>query len=84
MKKHIFYYVALIFMCLLTLLLVKLVNFSQQEQFLVIVILGFFYALWGILHHALHHSLRIRIVIEYIIIASLGIAVVFFVLKGIL
>lgn len=71
-------------MCVLSVLLVKLVAFSQKEQFLVIVFLGFFYALWGILHHVLHHSLRARIVIEYIIIASLGIAVTVFVLEGIL
>lgn len=71
-------------MCLVTVILVKVLSFSQQSQFLVIVVLGFFYALWGILHHILHHSLRIRIVIEYIIIAMLGVAVIVFVLKGII
>lgn len=84
MKKHIFYYTALLLMCLVTVILVKVLSFSQQSQFLVIVVLGFFYALWGILHHMLHHSLRIRIVIEYIIIAMLGVAVIVFVLKGII
>lgn len=84
MKKHIFYYTALLLMCLVTVILVKVLSFSQQSQFLVIVVLGFFYALWGILHHILHHSLRIRIVIEYIIIAMLGVAVIVFVLKGII
>lgn len=84
MRKHIFYYAALILLCALTVTLVKLFAFSQQEQFFVVVFLGFFYALWGVLHHVLHHSLRARIVVEYILIATLGIAVTFFVLKGII
>lgn len=71
-------------MCVLSIALVKMFAFSQQEQFFVVVFLGFFYALWGVLHHVLHHSLRIRIMIEYILIACLGIAVIVFVLKGIL
>lgn len=71
-------------MCVLSVVLMKVLAFSQQEQFLVAAFLGFFYAFWGILHHVLHHSLRPRIVIEYIVIASLGIAVTLFVLKGII
>lgn len=84
MKKHLFYYLALILMCVLSVILVKVVNFSKQEQFLIIVFLGFFYALWGVLHHLLHHDLHFRIFVEYIVIAVLGIAVTVFVLQGIL
>lgn len=71
-------------MCLVSVFLVEKLNFSKQEQFLVVVILGFFYALWGVLHHMLHHSLRLRIVIEYVLFAVLGIAVIVFILKGII
>ncbi len=84
MKKHLFYYIALILMCLLSVLLVKVVNFSKQEQFFIVVFLGFFYAVWGVLHHVLHHNLRPRIFIEYIVIAILGIATTVFVLQGVL
>jgi len=84
MKKHLFYYFALILMCILSIILVKLLGFSKQEQFFIVVFLGFFYALWGILHHILHHNLRPRIFIEYIVIAVLGISVTVFILKGML
>ncbi len=83
MKKHLFYYIALILICVLSLILVKVLAFSKKEQFFIVVFLGFFYALWGILHHILHHNLRLRIFIEYIVIAVLGIAVTVFVLQGI-
>lgn len=84
MKKHLFYYLALLLLCVLSVVLVKELNFSKSEQLFIVVFLGFFYAIWGILHHVLHHSLRLRIVIEYIIIAMLGIAVTVFVLRGII
>ena len=71
-------------MCILSIILVKLLGFSKQEQFFIVVFLGFFYALWGILHHILHHNLRPRIFIEYIVIAVLGISVTVFILKGML
>lgn len=84
MRKHLFYYIALIMMSGLSIFLVEKLNFSKQEQFLVVVFLGFFYALWGVLHHVLHHSLRLRIMLEYIAFAMLGIAVTVFILKGII
>lgn len=84
MKKHIFYYFALALICVLSIILVKELNFSKQEQFLIVVFLGFFYALWGILHHILHHNLRPRIFMEYVVISMLGISVIVFILKGLL
>lgn len=84
MRKHLFYYIALALICLLSVILVKALNFSKQEQFFIVVFLGFFYVLWGVLHHILHHNLRLRIFIEYIVIAMFGIAVTVFILKGIL
>lgn len=84
MRERLFYYIALIMMSGLSIFLVEKLNFSKQEQFLVVVFLGFFYALWGVLHHVLHHSLRLRIMLEYIAFAMLGIAVTVFILKGII
>lgn len=84
MKKHFFYYIALLLLCGLTLFLENVFSFSKNLQFFLVVFLAFFYALWGVLHHFLHHNLKVRIFIEYIVIACLGVAVVFFILQGML
>lgn len=44
-------------------------NFHLQELTLGIIL--FFYTLIGIFHHKLHHTLRGKIVIEYVIISIL-------------
>jgi hypothetical protein len=35
-----------------------------------------FYALWGIFHHAVEHSLTFRVVLEYVLVATLAVTVV--------
>ena len=47
----------------------------------VVVATTFFYVLWGILHHLTNHDLHARIVIEYILIGSLGLSIIFFLLS---
>lgn len=83
LKKHIGYYIGLFAILVLSLLLVVNVSYDQRLQMLVIVTASLFYALWGIIHHLVHHDLTSKIVIEYILISSLGITLVLFVMKGI-
>jgi hypothetical protein len=35
------------------------------------------YIVWGIVHHYIHHDLTVSVVIEYLVIASLGMVIVF-------
>jgi uncharacterized membrane protein len=42
---------------------------ERALQFLCLVIFGFVYILWGIVHHHKNHSLHLKAVIEYILIS---------------
>ncbi|HVZ67115.1 MAG TPA: hypothetical protein VG917_02535 [Patescibacteria group bacterium] len=55
-------------------------NFRLQEITLAIVLL--FYALIGIFHHKLHHDLRRKIVIEYVLVSILIFACFLFLSTG--
>lgn len=58
---------------------------NQGDKTMTLVLVGmlaFFYVVWGILHHLVHHSVTLRIVLEYVVVALLGVAVVFFILNG--
>lgn len=82
MKKHLGYYVSFFIILFAGIFLVYQQQGDKQLQLDFVILLSFAYVVWGILHHAIHHSLGLRIVIEYIVIALLGIAVVFFILNG--
>ncbi len=35
------------------------------------------YVLWGIIHHYIHRDLNVSVIVEYLVIASLGLVVIF-------
>jgi len=41
-----------------------------------------FYILWGVIHHYIHKDLYVSVVIEYILVASLGLVIIFSLLTG--
>lgn len=84
MKKHFFYYISLIACISVAVLLVRNFAYQKQLQMSVVVGLGIVYALWGIVHHKMHHTLRTKIVLEYVVVASLGVAAILFILKSVL
>ncbi|MBI2420538.1 MAG: hypothetical protein HYV38_00435, partial [Candidatus Levybacteria bacterium] len=55
---------------------------NKNLQVLLLAMTGFFYFLWGILHHYLNHDLIVKTVIEYALIAMLGVVIAAFALKG--
>ncbi len=55
---------------------------DKQLQLDFVMLLAGAYILWGLLHHIIHHSLSVRIAIEYAVVACLGVAVIFFILNG--
>lgn len=58
---------------------------NVSDHALVLRFVGLFalvYVIWGILHHAVHHSVTLRVVIEYIVVALLGVAIIIFILNG--
>jgi hypothetical protein len=53
---------------------------NKNLQMAYIVLTTFLYIVWGIVHHYIHHDVHPRIVLEYILMGSFGISVMFFLL----
>ena len=81
-RRHLTYYIFLASLLFSGLFLIISQNPDRELQMMVVVGLSFAYVLAGILHHLINHDLVAKIVIEYVLIASLGIASAFFVFKG--
>lgn len=81
-KNHAAYYIVLLLILGIGFLMAVLASPNKQLQTVAIVMTTFFYIAWGILHHLINHDLNLKIVIEYILIGSFGLAAVFFLLKG--
>ena len=62
--------------------LISLVAPNKLQQIGIFTLIALFYVIWGILHHFINHELNKKIVVEYILIATLGVAIMFFLLKG--
>ncbi|HXS15277.1 MAG TPA: hypothetical protein VN711_04055 [Candidatus Saccharimonadales bacterium] len=82
MKKHLGYYVSFLLILAGGVFLVYQSQGDKMLQLDFVILLSLAYVVWGLLHHFVHHSMSIKVVIEYIVVALLGIAVVFFVING--
>lgn len=83
-KKHFYYYLSLLGIVFLGVLLALQVSYDRRLQALIVVIMTFFYVLWATLHHLINHDLTTKIMVEYILIGSLGMTIVLFLLKAII
>lgn len=81
-NEHILYYISLIVILALGAFLIYSVSPNKQLQMLIFIVMAFFYVIWGVLHHFINHEITGKIVVEYILIATLGVAIMFFLLKG--
>lgn len=81
-KQHTEYYLSLIVLLGLGTLLVFGAAPDKEFQTLIIVLTTVFYVGWGIVHHIINHDSTSKIVIEYVLIGSLGLTLVLFFLKG--
>lgn len=80
LQSHFWYYSSLIILLALGFMLVILSANQPQIQSAAVVMTAFFYAFWGIFHHAVHHDISARIVVEYVLIASLGVSLTLLIL----
>lgn len=80
--KHHHTYVFLLAIFLLGIVLLFQLNYNKQLQAVVVAAMSVWYVIVGILHHATHHDLTSKIVVEYILIGSLGMVIVLFFIKG--
>lgn len=81
-KDHVGYYLALIGLLIGGVILIISLYPRKDLQMIAIIGLSIIYFLLGILHHIRNHDLVLKIVVEYILIAGLGIAAAFFIYRG--
>ncbi len=79
LSEHSIYYVSLIAILILGFLLAYSSS-NRTFQIGTIIVITFFYVLWGIIHHLMNHDLHAKIVIEYILIGAFGLTIIFFLL----
>lgn len=80
-KNHRLYYFFLIAILMLGIFLFTISAPNRVFEAISIVTVGICYFFIGVIHHIQNHDLHPKIVIEYALIASLGITCVFFTLK---
>lgn len=82
-KKHKLYYLLLSFFLILSAFFILQLSFYKQLQFSVVVLTGMLYVAVGIIHHLVDHNISAKIVLEYVLIGSLGITIMLFFLRGV-
>lgn len=82
LHSHIGYSISLFLILAFGLILVFFSSPNRPLQMVEITIVTISYIFWGILHHLVNHDLNMQIVIEYILVGSIGLSMVFFILKG--
>jgi EamA domain-containing membrane protein RarD len=81
-KNHTVYYICLTVILLAGVAVIISLSPDKQAQMVALVGLSIVYAAFGLIHHALLHNLVGKIVVEYILIAILGIAMALFIYRG--
>lgn len=75
--RHLPHYMALFGILLASFAGLILFSYDRSFQMAVAIATAVAYVFWGIAHHTLHKDLHLETVIEYIVIASLGLVVIF-------
>lgn len=78
MKKQSVYYLLLGIVLLSGFLLFISFTESPQLQMVTVILTSFFYVGFALFQHYLTRDLTVKVVIEYVLIAALGITIVFF------
>lgn len=81
--KHSGYYISLLLILAFGFLLAYANSSNKTFQIGVVIVTTFFYVLWGIMHHLINHDLNAKIVIEYTLIGTFGLGIIFFLLNSI-
>ncbi len=81
-KRHLGYDLSLAARLIIGISLAIQAASDKEFQMLVIVMTTAAYVFWGILHHIISHDLSSKIVIEYVLMGSLGMSIMLFLFKG--
>lgn len=75
--KHLIHYLPLVGVLLAGILAFWFFSYNRAFQTVIAVAMAVFYVIWGVVHHAIHKDLHLSTVVEYIVIASLGLIIIF-------
>jgi phosphate/sulfate permease len=81
-KNHIIYYFSVLALISGGLALIIYLSPQRDLQMLVLMGVSIIYAILGITHHLLNHDLVFKIVLEYVVVATLGVAIAYFIFRG--
>ena len=76
-SKDIPHYLSLLLILALGLLAFLIFSSELAYQIAILILTSIAYVVWGLLHHYLHKDLYLGVVIEYIVVATLGLVIVF-------
>lgn len=79
-KTHLLEYLLLTTIAVFFIFLLSFFKGDRQNQYMVMVFFAIAYLIWGIIHHSIHRTLHVKIVIEYILIVALGLLLLHIVL----
>jgi low affinity Fe/Cu permease len=74
-SKHLPHYLSLIGIFVVGLIGIILFSYEKAFQIAIIVAVALSYVSWGIIHHWIHKDLHLSVVIEYVVVATLGLVV---------
>jgi hypothetical protein len=80
-RKHIVYYLAFFSIQIVGWMLFLLVSPDRAVQMIVTILVTFFSTAFALVHHKASHTLNSKIVVEYVLIAALGIGLMLIYLK---
>ncbi|MFC1625686.1 hypothetical protein ACFL1Q_01460 [Patescibacteria group bacterium] len=75
--KHLPYYLSLLGILFIGLFGFVVFSYDRVFQIVIAVSVAVSYVIWGIIHHIIHKDLHLEVVIEYIVVATLGLIILF-------
>ena len=77
MARHLPHYFVLFGLLFAGIAAFVMFSYDRIFQMIVSVAVALAYVAWGIVHHAIHRDLYFSVVIEYVVVAFLGLTIVF-------
>jgi len=71
--KHLQHYLPLISILVAGLVGILVFSYDIEFQFVILLATAFGYVSWGIVHHFIHKDLHLSVILEYVVIAFLGV-----------
>lgn len=75
-KKHKSHYIALAIILGFGIVAILLFRFDPQLKQLAILATAILYVFWGVTHHHQVNHLRLKVVLEYVLVAVLGVLII--------